>query len=91
MVFWLIAAAVALVIVAGLVLRVSRPQLSARASRPGEGGARLAALRRDLMLKALHDESKVEAWVDYERARFPGAGEEELHQRAIDRWERDNR
>jgi hypothetical protein len=48
-------------------------------------------LRQDLRVKLLYDEAKVNAAIEFERERAPGASEEELIKAAIFRWERENR
>ena len=53
--------------------------------------ARLRALRQNLRVKFLHDESKVERALVFERNRMPNAPEVQLLESAIYRWERDNR
>lgn len=48
-------------------------------------------LRQNLRLKCMYDEEKIDRLIDFERQRFSKASEAELMQRAINRWERDNR
>jgi hypothetical protein len=71
----------------------------ADAASPGTGepeGARREALRRNLRLKLMYDETKIDRVIEYERTELKRRGEreislEDLMKRAIERWERDNR
>ena len=49
-----------------------------------------AALYHDLLTKVGGDVGKLERLIEYERRRAPLAGETELYEYAIRRWERDN-
>jgi hypothetical protein len=56
-------------------------------ANPGE----IAALRKNLRMKALGNEALVDRLVQAERDRRPGASESECYRAAIESWERDNR
>lgn len=58
---------------------------------PSQNYEVLASLRRNLRLKVMYDEAKIDRLIDFERRKNPNAREVELMQAAIDRWERDNR
>jgi hypothetical protein len=51
----------------------------------------IVKLRKNLSLKVMYDEAKVERLIEYERRFNPKASLAELLQAAIDRWEHDNR
>jgi hypothetical protein len=51
----------------------------------------IAGLRRNLRLKVLYDEAKIDRLIEAERARMPDASEVEWYRAAIARWEQDNR
>ncbi len=57
---------------------------------PAETNPRLAELRQNLRVKLLYQEDKIDAAIAMERERDPKASLEQLMQRAIVRWERDN-
>ena len=62
---------------------------------PGSGPPRSplsvdAALYHDLLTKVGGDVGRLERLIEYERRLVPLAGETELYERAIRRWERDN-
>jgi hypothetical protein len=56
-----------------------------------QGPSRLTELRQNLRVKFLHDETKVNDAIEFERSREPAAGEEEWLRAANERWERENR
>ncbi len=60
------------------------------ASTVGVGSYANSDLYRKLLNKAKGDSELVERLVEYERKRKPYAGQEELMERAINRWEHDN-
>lgn len=68
---------------------VSRPDASLLAPDRDNESAR--ALRRNLLLKALGNESVVDRLIAFERRRNPFASQVECIQAAITRWENDNR
>lgn len=51
----------------------------------------IVKLRKNLSVKVMYDEAKVDRLIDYERRLNPNASLVVLIQAAIDRWERDNR
>lgn len=53
--------------------------------------AEIEALRQNLRLKVLYDETKIDHLIAMERERLPKGSLAELMQAAIERWERDNR
>lgn len=52
---------------------------------------RLLQLRRNLLLKALGNEYKVDSLIEFEQAKGGKITLEEAMEAAIERWERDNR
>ncbi len=67
----------------------STPAQPSRPLTPSSPAGR--ELFEDLLAKARGDRELVERLIAFERRQDPGASVEELLQRAIDRWERDNR
>lgn len=70
--------------------------LAVRKRRPKGPSKREESLRQDLRRKVLYDEGKIDRLIDFERAELAGRGQrdtsvEVLMERAIARWERDNR
>jgi hypothetical protein len=58
---------------------------------PPDESHELERLRRDLRVKVMHDEEKVDRLIEAERRRRPEARAIAWHKAAISRWERDNR
>jgi len=65
------------------------PAQGAVATKPAP--SRVATLHQNLRVKFQYDEDAIQRAIDFEREKFPAAGEEELLEAAIDRWERQNR
>lgn len=69
--------------------RTSQPQ-------PKAYSVRVEELRQNLRLKVMHDEAKIDNLIELEREELRRNGQweptvEDLMQRAIERWERENR
>ena|ERR1035438_5119993 len=68
---------------------------SSRPSLPSRSGQR-ETLRQNLRIKVTYDEAKIDRLIQFERDELKRKGEreatvEDLMERAIERWERDNR
>jgi hypothetical protein len=73
---------------------MGRASLSRQSKRP-ERSVQLEALRQNLRLKVTYDEAKVDRLIEFERTELrrkglADEGVENLMQRAIARWEREN-
>lgn len=67
-----------------------------RRAREKRGSARGATLRQNLRMKVMYDEAKIDRLIEFEREELKRKGQretpvEDLMERAISRWERDNR
>jgi hypothetical protein len=56
-----------------------------------ETRSNISLLKRNLLTKCLNNERQVARLIEFERRFIPTASEELLIERAIERWERDNR
>jgi len=100
---WIIVAiAIVLIFAALWAFRKGAPMAGSAGLSPGraaESGRRtadanpseIAALRKNLRIKALGNDALVDRLVQAERDRMPGASESQCYRAAIESWERDNR
>ena len=83
---------IALIAIAiGLFCVVVAKDLRKKRRQGRKHSQRLLLLRRNLLVKALGDESTVDSLIQYERQVYGDRPLETLMQDAIDRWEHDNR
>jgi hypothetical protein len=83
-----------LVIFVVICLAAATVRVMLTRKRRSQSGRR-AALRQDLRRKVLYDEAKIDRLIEFEREELARKGQreeavEDLMERAIARWERDN-